>query len=74
MAKKNTKKQLKQSWWTSPKGRIFFAVMYLGLAYVFVSLAIDSGSIWLYILTFVSLLMVLKDIFQAFKALNYGKK
>ncbi|HSW65940.1 MAG TPA: hypothetical protein VLI54_02275 [Bacillota bacterium] len=37
----------------SPQGAALLGVLLLGLAYISVSLAIDNGSIWLYIVTLV---------------------
>jgi hypothetical protein len=72
--KKPAKKNDYYTWRNTAAGRLVFAVVYAVLAYVFISLAIDSGSPWLYILTLVCVGMVLRHLFGALKKLVYDKK
>lgn len=58
----------KKSTTNKPALNVLFAVVYLALAYVFISLAIDSGSYWHYGLAFLSLGMSITSAKRAIKA------
>ena len=41
------------NWHKTRLGHLMFGLVELGLAYVFISLAIDTGSLWYYAVTFI---------------------
>ncbi len=74
MAKKKANLESYASWRRSLVGGITFAIIYVVLAYIFVSLAIDSGSLWQYLLAFASFIMGLQSIAMAVKNRVNGTK
>ena len=59
------------------KGRIIFGLAELLLAYLFVSLAIESGSIWQYLVAILLTIGAVNNLVRAFvpsKLRSYGKK
>ena len=58
----------------SRPGQVVFAVLTVGLAYVFVSLAIDSGSWWDYAIALLSLIACLQNIIAFVSGKPWSKK
>lgn len=57
------------NWHKTKVGYLLFAVVELALAYGFISLAIDRGSLWWYVLTLIFLVGGLKNLFKLFQSL-----
>lgn len=74
MAKKKANLESYASWRRSLIGGVTFAGVYSVLAYIFVSLAIDSGSLWQYLLAIVSIVMAFQSIVMAIKNRVNGTK
>lgn len=55
------------AWKQSRNGLLISGVIELVLAYIFVSLAIDSGSYWHYLLTFIFLVGAIHNFVKAHK-------
>jgi hypothetical protein len=51
-------------WHKTKVGYLLFAIVELALAYAFISLAIDRGNLWWYILTLIFLVGGLKNAFK----------
>ncbi len=62
------------SWRRSLVGGITFAAIYGVLAYIFVSLAIDSGSLWQYFLALASFVMGVQSVVMVIKNRVNGTK
>ncbi|HSX18388.1 MAG TPA: hypothetical protein VLE51_03475 [Candidatus Saccharimonadales bacterium] len=56
MAKQTEEQKLIRTWWM----RLLLALVFLGIAYGFISLAIDSGSLWQYVIGVGFLLWTIK--------------
>ena len=56
-------KQL-DTWHKTKLGLLVFAVLELALAYAFISLAIDRGNFWYYLLVLVFLVGALQNLFK----------
>lgn len=54
-----------REWWQSRPGLLVQAVAAFLLAYLFFSLAVDSGHIWQYLLTLVLIILGIKFIVQS---------
>ena len=67
MAKKKATLENYVSWRNSKLGGLIITAVYLLIAYIFASLALDSGSMWQYLLAFVSLSSALQSIYTVFK-------
>lgn len=52
------------SWHKTKTGYLAFAVLELGLVYLFASLAIDRGNLWFYLLTLLFLIGSLQNVFR----------
>lgn len=52
------------SWHKTKAGYVAFALLELGLVYLFVSLAIDRGNLWYYLLTLLFLIGSLQNVFK----------
>lgn len=76
MAKKKTANNTNSYvvWRRSTTGGLIFAGVYFLLGYVFVSLAIDSGSLWQYGLAILSVIMGIQSIFIMVKNRGNGYK
>jgi hypothetical protein len=58
-----------------PKALIAIGLVLLAGAYVFASLAIDSGSLWYYLATFIALIYGIKYLFRPLtSSKSHGKK
>lgn len=69
----NAVQQLDKFHKTKP-GHLVFGLVELGLAYLFFSLAIDSGNLWFYLLLFIFLIGFLQNIVKLIGALLRGSK
>ena len=67
MAKKKATLENYVSWRNSTLGGLIITAVYLLIAYIFASLALDSGSMWQYLLAFISLSSALQSIYTVFK-------
>ncbi len=74
MAKKKATLETYAVWRKSVVGGLVFAGIYAVLAYIFVSLAIDSGSLWLYLLTLVSVAMSIQSLMVVVKNRGNDRK
>lgn len=74
MAKKKATTNSYLTWRRSFTGGLVFGAVYLLLAYIFVSLAIDSGSLWQYLLGIVSFIVGAHSAYQAVKSKVHEKK
>jgi len=72
--KKQAPKNSYLMWRRSLVGGAVFAVVYMVLAYIFVSLAIDSGSLWQYALAIACLGLGVHSITLAIKYRGNGHK
>ena len=63
--KKQVKTANKLSFWARPAGAALLGLLLLGLTYLCISLAIDSGNLWLYIVTLVVLVYALRQFVYA---------
>lgn len=61
-------------WHKTKLGLLAFALVELALSYTFVSLAIDSGSLWYYLLTLIFLVGSLQNIAKLIGTLINGKQ
>lgn len=61
-------------WHKTKPGLLFFTIVELALAYGFVSLAIDRGSLWYYLLTLIFLVGALQNLFRFIGSFRRGKK
>ena len=68
MAKNNTNDRVDQidRFHKTRKGRLSFGFIELAVAYVFVSLAIDSGSVWEYLAAIVLAVGAVNNLIRAF--------
>lgn len=66
-------KQL-DNWHKTKTGLLVFAVLELGIAYVFVSLAIDKGNFLYYLLTLIFLFGSLQNLVKLIGKIVNGKK
>ena len=62
------------NWHRTKLGLLVFAVIELGLAYGFVSLSIDRGNPWYYLLTLIFLVGSLNNLFKLVGAFLHGKR
>ena len=62
------------AWHKTKIGLLIFAVLELGIAYVFVSLAIDKGNILYYLLTLIFLFGGLQNLVKLIGKIVNGKK
>jgi hypothetical protein len=58
----------------SPRVRVVFAAAKIALSYLFISLAINSGSLWQYTVAFVLAVSGIADIITVFKHIRIAKK
>jgi hypothetical protein len=65
-------KQL-DAWHRTKTGLLVFALVELGLAYGFASLAIDRGNLWFYLLALLFLIGALQNFFKLIGALARGQ-
>jgi hypothetical protein len=61
------------AWHKTKLGLLVFAVLELVVAYGFISLAIDRGNFWYYLLTLVFLFGGLQNLFKLIGKLLHGK-
>ncbi len=61
-----------ENWHKTNSGLLVFGLIELGLAYMFVSLAIDSGSLWDYLLTLIFVIGFLRNLFSLIGKLFNG--
>lgn len=66
-------KQL-DKWHKTKTGYLVFALVELGLAYLFVSLSIDKGNFWYYGLTLVFLVGSLRNLFALLSSLKRNRR
>jgi hypothetical protein len=66
-------KQL-DTWHKTKIGLLVFAVVELGLAYGFASLAIDRGDLWYYLLALIFLIGTLQNFFKLIGAFIRGQR
>jgi hypothetical protein len=62
------------TWHQTKTGLITFAVIELGLSYVFASLAIGTGSLWFYTLTLLMVVGALRNLYLLLGRLLAGRK
>ena len=65
------------NWHQTNFGLLAFAAAELGLAYIFVSLSVDRGDLWYYLLTLIFLVGSLQNIFKLIDKLlrqRHGKR
>lgn len=79
MTKNNTISKIDQidKFHQTRRGRITFGLIELLVAYILVSLAIDSGSIWQYIAAIILIVGAINNLIRAFArsgVKTYGKK
>jgi len=60
-------------WHKTKSGLLVFALVELLITYGFVSLAIDRGNLWYYLLTLIFLVGSLQNLFKFLKALTISK-
>jgi len=60
-------------WHKTKLGLLIFALVELGITYVFVSLAIDKGSLWYYLLTLIFLVGTLQNSLKLIGSFINGK-
>lgn len=63
MAKQNEEQKLMRQWWVL----LILAAIFLGISYGFVSLAIDSGSLWQYAVGIIFLIWAVKYVVRSAK-------
>jgi hypothetical protein len=63
-----------RKWHQTKPGLLIFGLIELAIAYGFASLAIDSGSLWWYLLTLVFFVGALQNIFKLIGKLFHGHK
>lgn len=75
MMEKQTNKPAKRTWafLEKPATRVFFGVLALGLAYVFGSWAIDSGSLLDYAITLLLLISGVRELMDAYRMYRKGQ-
>jgi hypothetical protein len=61
-------------WHNTKSGRLFFAVIEFAIAYAFISLAIDRGNLWYYLLTLIFLVGALQNFFKFVGKFIHAKK
>jgi hypothetical protein len=61
-------------WHKTRLGLLVFAVVEGAIAYGFISLAIDRGSVWWYLLALIFLVGTLQNIFRLIGSFFHGKK
>jgi hypothetical protein len=61
-------------WHQTKSGLLVFGIVELAIAYGFASLAIDSGSLWWYLLTLIFLVGALQNIFKLIGKLFHGRR
>ena len=66
-------KQL-DKWHKTKTGLLVFGLIELALAYAFVSLSIDRGNFWWYLLTLLFLVGALQNLFRFLGSFNNGKR
>ena len=66
-------KQL-DKWHKTKLGYLIFALVELGIAYSFMSLSIDRGNFWYYLITLIFLFGSLRNLFNLIKKFTNGKK
>jgi hypothetical protein len=66
-------KQLNK-WHQTKLGLLVFGVVELAIAYGFVSLSIDRGNLWWYLLTLIFLVGALQNLFRLIGTLTHGNK
>ena len=66
-------KQL-DDWHKTRPGLLVFAIIELALAYLFASLAINDGNLWIYLLTLIFLVGCLQNLFRLIGSFFRGKK
>ncbi len=59
-------------WHKTRSGLLFFAVIEFAIAYAFVSLAINRGSLWYYLLTLIFLVGALQNLFKFIGSFKRG--
>lgn len=63
MARQTEEQKLMRTWWM----HFLLAVIFLGLSYGFLSLAIDSAHLWEYVLGLIFLIWALRYLFFGFR-------
>lgn len=66
-------KQL-DKWHKTKLGLLFFALVELAVTYGFISLAIDRGNLWYYLLTLVFLVGTLQNLLRLIGTIIHGKQ
>jgi len=61
-------------WHKTRAGLLVFAIIELGLAYAFVSLAIDRGNLFYYAMSLIFLIGTLNNIFKLFQSVFNRKR
>ena len=64
MARQTEEQKLIHKWWM----RLIIGVVFIGIAYGFASLAIDSGSLWQYALAIIFLVWGVKHLLRGLRA------
>jgi hypothetical protein len=60
-------------WHRTKVGFLAFALIELGIAYGFMSLSIDRGNLWYYLLTLIFLIGALRNFFGLIGSLMHGR-
>ena len=63
-----------KQWHQTKIGLLGFAVVELGLAYIFASLSINQGNLWLYLLTIIFLVGTIQNIIRLIGKFLHGFK
>lgn len=61
-------------WHQTKRGLLVFGLVELAIAYGFASLAIDSGSLWWYLLTLIFFVGVLQNLFKLIGKIFHGRR
>jgi len=61
-------------WHKTKVGHLVFGLAELGLAYLFASLAINSGSLWQYALAFILLFGAIQNFIKIFRLLKHESR
>lgn len=61
-------------WHQTKRGLLVFGLIELAIAYGFASLAIDSGSLWWYLLTLIFFVGALQNLFKLIGKIFHGRR
>ncbi|MGH7142091.1 MAG: hypothetical protein ACREF5_01285 [Candidatus Saccharimonadales bacterium] len=61
-------------WHKTKRGYLIFAIVELAIAYVIVTVAINVGNLWLYVLTVILLTGVIQNLVKLLGNIFYGHK